>query len=63
MSEQLISEKVADDVVYGVFFNDETMYNFYYTPDDANYIADKLNKEEPSNKCKVVTIPKNEIEQ
>jgi len=53
---------ISDDKVYGVFFDDGTMYNFYYTPDDANYMVDKLNKEDINNNCKVIPINKDEIE-
>lgn len=58
-----LNEKQAGDVVYGVFFNDDTMYNFYYTSDDAQQIVDKLNAEDSHNKCKIVTMPKTDIEQ
>ena len=48
--------------VYVVYFGDGTMENFYYDEKDAKEVADKLNKEMPSNKCTVKKEPKDKIE-
>ena len=58
---QFIMEAEAESV-YVVYFGDGTMENFYYDEKDAKEVADKLNKEMPSNKCTVKKEPKDKIE-
>lgn len=40
-----------DNDVYVVYFNDGTMFNFFYEPEQADIMVKKLNEEVPSNKA------------
>lgn len=42
-----------DNDVYVVYFNDGTMFNFFYEPEQADIMVKKLNEEVPSNKAYV----------
>lgn len=58
-----INEKLDDGkTLFGVFFNDDTMYNYYFSKEEANDVVSMLNKEDSHNKCKVKTFSRDEIE-
>lgn len=44
-------DKKDDNDVYVVYFNDGTMFNFFYEPEQADIMVKKLNEEVPSNKA------------
>lgn len=50
------------DVVYCTVFDDGTMYNYSTDEQEAKRWADKLNAENPDNKCRVEKSAKSEIE-
>ena len=45
--------EVEDKDVFVVYFEDGTMYNFFYDESEANKVKDDLNKETSTNKCEV----------
>ena len=55
------NKKEQDDVVYIVQFGDGTMFNFFYTKEEADIICKQLNAEVESNNAKVVKTPLSEI--
>lgn len=60
--KDFINEAQSSDDVYVVYFEDKTMYNFYYTEDEAQKETDSLNKEMPSNKAFYKKEPRTNIE-
>lgn len=54
--------EAEDKDIYVVYFEDGTMYNFYYDESEANKVKDDLNKETPTNKCEVKKEKKSKVE-
>lgn len=55
------TKKEQDNMVYVVQFGDGTMFNFFYTEEEANIICKQLNAEVESNNAKVIKTPLSEI--
>lgn len=60
--KDFINEAQSSNDVYVVYFEDGTMYNFYYDEAEANKEVDALNKEVPSNKAFYKKEPRTNVE-
>lgn len=60
--KDFITEAESSNDVYVVYFGDKTMYNFYYTEEDAKKEVDALNKEVSSNNAFYKKEPRTNIE-
>lgn len=56
-----INEK-AEDKVWAVYDRDDIFINYYYTKDDAQSSADKMNDDTPSMKYHVKEMNRSELE-
>lgn len=61
LKDFILEVKQSDDV-YVVYFGDKTMYNFYYTEDEAQKEVDSLNKEVSDNHAFYKKEPRKNIE-
>lgn len=59
--KQFITETEGEDI-YVVYFDDNTMYNYYPTEEEANKVKDELNKETKVNKCQVKKEKRSSVE-
>ena len=59
---KLIIEKNESPKVWAVVDFQDVMYNFFYTKEEADDLADELNKKTPSLKYKSKQIDKSELE-
>lgn len=60
--KDFILEVERSDDVYVVYFGDKTMYNFYYTEEEAQKETDSLNNEVSDNHAFYKKEPKKNIE-
>ena len=57
LKDFILESNQNEEYVYAIYFDDNTMYNYYKDENEANKEAEKLNKEAPSNKAKVKKEP------
>lgn len=62
LTDFILESQAKKDNVFVVYFNDNTMDNYFDNKEDAEARKDELNKEMPDNECTVKEEPRSNFE-